>query len=50
MSDPRNVRNCKNEIDKLNTFPVGVYYEDARYFNGELVFQRLVGVFQTIYS
>lgn len=39
-----------SSIDKLNTFPAGVYYEDARYFNGELVFQRLVGVFQTIYS
>jgi hypothetical protein len=39
-----------SSIDKLNTFPAGVYYPDVSYFNCELVFQRLVGVFQTIYS
>lgn len=39
-----------SSIDKLNTFPAGVYYPDVAYFNCELVFQRLVSVFQTIYS
>jgi hypothetical protein len=39
-----------SSIDKLNTFPAGVYYPDVSYFNCELVFQRLISVFQTIYS
>jgi hypothetical protein len=37
-------------IDKLSSFPAGYYHHDIGFFNCEILFRRLVSVFETIFS